>query len=353
MTTTSSELTTGIPQFAGNTANEVWSAALAEFGGDGSAMRQPSRAGDTREILHAVFCIADPRQRWTPARRPAMNPAFAIAEALWLIWGRRDAALPVFFNSAYAKFNGPGPTYGGAYGYRLRGGFGIDQLTRAADALTASGNSRQVVLQIWDAMQDLPTETGSARRTDIPCNLISMLKVRGNRLHWSQILRSNDLILGVPYNFVQFTMLQEVLAGWIGVDVGPYTHFSDSLHIYDRDFAVSSVSHGELPSVNTDDLALTRRDSDRVLAALELSVNTLIDPESSRTDFERVLNVAEYPRAYGNLLAIMGAGAARKRSWFDLSDASAARCTNPALQQLWRLWVADRSTHSKGSLERE
>jgi thymidylate synthase len=353
MTTIPLVLTKGIPQFAGNTANEVWAAALAEFGETGSAIRQSSRAGDTREILHAVFSIADPRQRWTHARQPPINPAFAIAEALWLIWGRKDAALPVFFNSAYTKFNGPGPTYDGAYGHRLRDAFGIDQLARAADALSASGNSRQIVLQIWDGTEDLPTETGGARRTDIPCNLISMLKVRGNRLHWTQIVRSNDLILGVPYNFVQFSMLQEILSGWIGVDVGAYTHFSDSLHLYDRDLAKSGLPNSELPRANTDNLALPRRHSESVLAALETSVNALIDPASTRADFETALALGEYPEAYHNLLAIMGARAARKRSWLDLSDACAARCTNPALQQLWRRWVADRPIHSKLDLEAE
>ena len=334
--------TNAIRPFSGKTANEVWSAALAEFAKEGSAQRQSSRAGDTRELLNAVFIIADPRQRWTLARQPGMNPAFAIAEALWVIWGRKDSALPVFFNSTYSKFNGPGPAYGGAYGHRLRKGFGVDQLTRAAEALSASADSRQVVLQIWDATQDLPDEGGRARRTDIPCNLMSMLKVRGNELHWTQILRSNDLILGVPYNFVQFTMLQEVLAGWIGVNIGSYTHFADSLHLYDRDLASSSVPHDEQPIANTDNLALPKRDSDLVLAALEVAVNVLIDPLSTRSEFERALEVADYPEAYGNLLAILGAGAARRRSWLDLSAASATRCTNAALRQMWMRWLAGR-----------
>lgn len=348
MTMSTLERIEGMPLFAGTTANEVWSAALVEFGDNGSAIRQPSRAGDTRELLHAVFFVADPRQRWIPARKPTLNPAFAIAEALWMIWGRRDAALPAFFNSAYPTFNGPGPTYGGAYGHRLRAAFGIDQLTRAADALSASSHSRQVVLQIWDGAQDLPTEAGAARRTDIPCNLISMLKVRANKLHWTQVLRSNDLILGVPYNFVQFTVLQEVIAGWIGVDVGPYTHFSDSLHLYDRDLAGSATPDGETASPNTDNLSLPRHDSERVLAALEIAVNALIDPGSTRADFASALDVAQYPEAYANLLAIMGAGAARKRAWLDISEESAERCTNPALRQLWRRWLSERATLPKG-----
>jgi thymidylate synthase len=337
-----SPLSASVPVFLGDTANEAWSLAIGAFSDDGPSLRQPSRAGNTKELLHAVISIADPRQRWIPARQPAINPAFAIAEALWMLWGRNDAALPVFFNSAYPKFNGPGPTYGGAYGHRLRTAFGMDQLTRAANALATSGDSRQVVLQIWDGTEDLPSEAGIARRSDIPCNLLSMLKVRENRLHWTQVLRSNDLILGVPYNVVQFTMLQEIIAGWIGIDVGSYTHISDSLHMYERDVPKSGVPRVQAASINTDDLALPKKESEIVLENLEASVNRLIDPASSRVDFSSALNFADYPQAYGNLLAIMGASAARKRAWLDISDNSAAACTNPALLQLWEQWILDR-----------
>ena len=35
-------------------------------------------------------------------------------------------------------------------------------------------------------------------------------KVRQGKLEWSQIMRSNDVLLGMPYNFIQFTGLQEI-----------------------------------------------------------------------------------------------------------------------------------------------
>ena len=50
-----------------------------------------------------------------------------------------------------------------------------------------------------------------------------------------QIVRSNDLFRGVPYNFVQFTSLQEILAGWLGIELGTYNQISDSLHLYTED----------------------------------------------------------------------------------------------------------------------
>ena len=81
---------------------------------------------------------------------------------------------------------------------------------------------------------DFPSDNGLPVADDIPCNICSMLKVRNGRLEWSQIMRSNDIFLGLPHNFVQFMTLQEVLAGWIGIEPGTYTHFADSLHLYEK-----------------------------------------------------------------------------------------------------------------------
>ena len=81
-----------IPIFSGDTADEVWIQAATAFAG-GSGREQASRDGPTKELLHSVLQISDPRQRWIPSRRPAVNPAFAVAEALWILWGRNDESI--------------------------------------------------------------------------------------------------------------------------------------------------------------------------------------------------------------------------------------------------------------------
>jgi len=58
--------------------------------------------------------------------------------------------------------------------------------------------------------------------------------IRRGKLEWLQVMRSNDAVWGLPYNFIQFTSLQEILAGWLGVPIGSYNHVSDSLHVYER-----------------------------------------------------------------------------------------------------------------------
>ncbi len=134
--------------FHGQSADMVWQEAAEAFRRSIGVRNQDSRGGSTKEILHAAMSISDPRQRWVVSRESPINIAFALAEVVWFMAGRRDLAFLEYWNKEYRKFVGPGPELHGAYGYRLRHQFGIDQLDRAYLALKHKADTRQVVLQI-------------------------------------------------------------------------------------------------------------------------------------------------------------------------------------------------------------
>src|SRR5262245_53633665 len=142
----------------GETADGLWLNAAAWFKPGGLATFQGGRGGETAEVLRAALTVRNPRERWITSRAPAMNPAFALAEVIWIMCVRDDSAFLNYFNPVLPGFAGRGATYHGAYGYRLRKHFGIDQLDRAFKALSANPDSRQVVLQIWDSPKDIPHE---------------------------------------------------------------------------------------------------------------------------------------------------------------------------------------------------
>ena len=270
--------------FEGQTADEAWMQALQLFR-DGDAQLVPeTRTGATREVLHAHFAIADPRQRWVVSRHPPLSPAYAIAEVVWIINGREDAAFPNAWNSRLPTYAGPGEIYHGAYGFRLRHRFGLDQIERVYEALRNNPATRQAVLQVWDPSIDLPAADGTSAAADIPCNVCAFLKVRQGRLEWMQILRSNDLMLGVPYNFIQFTTLQEIIAGWLGIAVGSYHHLSDSLHIYERDLATVYGSQPVVLAPNVDSLTAPKDESDRLFRELGGAIERLADSALCKSD---------------------------------------------------------------------
>ena len=324
--------------FDGSTADQVWGRAAEVFRTRNGTASTTSRAGETGELLHASFTIREPRQRWVFSRVPAINPAFAIAEVFWILAGRNDAAFLTTWNRQLPQYAGTGPTFHGSYGHRLRASAGFDQLAAAHQVLRERPDTRQVVLQIWEPTADFPHGDGSPRSADIPCNVCAVLKVRQNRLHWLQILRSNDLILGVPYNFVQFTSLQEIMAGWLGIEVGEYCHVADSLHIYHGDRDTLDSRQTFETGMNTDSLLLPKDQFDPLLNRVVETIERLGNSDTSRRAERDLLENEWCPPAYRHLLLVVGAEAARRRRDSGAADRLISLCDNPALKAVWINW---------------
>jgi thymidylate synthase len=227
-------------------ADEAWRQAARVLLRSGS--RQPSRQGLTKEVLGVAMSLTEPQDRLVWSR--PMNPAFAIAETIWVLSGSNQPSFVEFWNPRMRRYVDPRTrVLHGAYGARL----GVrprlssnataqlrpengnarresDQLRNAETVLRRDPTSRQVVLQIWESDRDFPNPR--PRSPDIPCNIVSHLLVRNNRLEWLQVMRSNDVVWGLPYNLFQWTVIQETLAGWLGLETGKFTLVVDSLHVY-------------------------------------------------------------------------------------------------------------------------
>ncbi len=335
-----------IKQFDGDTADEIWlQAAKSLIFGDDS-QRQESRLGTVREYLHCGLYLRDPLQRWVLSRKPAINPAFAIAELIWILQGRNDAAFLNYWNPALPKFSGDDDTYYGSYGHRLRFGLGFDQIDSAYRILAKNPNSRQVVLQIWDGQKDMPDQDGQARAADIPCNIVAMPKVRAGKLEWMQVMRGNDLFLGTPHNFIQFTSLQEIMAGWLGLSVGSFVLISDSLHVYEHDLEKLKITENMPVAPNTDSLALSRDQYDYVLKIMGSVMDDLRSDMLVAARFTQLIERTDLPESWCNLLRIVAADAARRRNWIDEMTNAAGQCTNPALNAAWKAWLERCLSHN-------
>lgn len=190
-----------------------------------------SRVGENLELLNACFKLSDPSNRMCTVRRPLINLPFVVAETVWIFQGRNDLRFLDYWNSEYKNYTGNQSILNTAYGYRLRKFHKTDQLERAIDVLQKTSESRQVLLQIWDA-SDLPSSSGLVSSKDVPCNVVSLLKVRKGKLFWTQIMRSNDIMLGLPYNVFQWTTIQALVAASLELELGNYVHYADSLHRY-------------------------------------------------------------------------------------------------------------------------
>lgn len=326
--------------FQADFADDVWRMAAKAISEAGDTHRQHSRLGWTRELLHCAFSIQNPRARWIFSRAPAINPAFAIVETLWILGGRNDSKLVNYWNPALSKYAGESEIYEGAYGHRLRKRFRLDQIEAAYAALAGNPETRQVVLQIWDPTSDLPRHDGIPAASDIPCNVCSILKVRGGHLEWMQILRSNDLFRGVPYNIVQFTILQEVMAGWLGIEPGTYNHISDSLHVYEEDLDAFGFTQDRPVICPDTSLAIPKSQFDHVLEDLLLILDRLSAEDLTPNEFMDVCTKVRVPTSYRDLLMIAAADSARRRGWKEHGEWAEKSCTQQSLRQIWLAWAA-------------
>jgi thymidylate synthase len=95
--------------------------------------------------------------------------------------------------------------------------------------LRRNRDSRRAVISIRDNEVD-------SRNKDAACMQSIQYFIRSNKLDCMILFRSNDLPEAFFFNAFGLIMLQERVAGELGVAVGTYTHRANSMHCYEKDF---------------------------------------------------------------------------------------------------------------------
>lgn len=143
------------------------------------------------------------------------------------------------FTGVSEDYNHMIPTSGNAFanskvqesGYNLAS---IDQLKYVVEVLQKDPNSRQASITIHDPAKDCYNTDGTLKTTkDQPCTRLIQFMMVDGKLDATTYMRSNDFLWGFSaVNVFNFTVLQEVVAGLLGVRVGKYHHIANNLHYY-------------------------------------------------------------------------------------------------------------------------
>lgn len=193
--------------------------------GRGTAIK-PSK-GPAREISGVLLKLSTPRVRLS--RSESRSLLFScLGELLWILAGSNRLDFIQHYIPGYDEFSDDKKTIYGAYGPRLFGASPNDQVLRVIQVLKDKRDSRQAVLQLFDRTDTLEPHL------DIPCTCTLQFLVRAGRLHMLTSMRSNDAWLGLPHDVFTFTMLQELVARSLGIELGEYKHAVGSLHLYDE-----------------------------------------------------------------------------------------------------------------------
>jgi len=202
---------------------------------------KPSR-GVILEETGVLLELKNPRARLS--RTESRGKVFScLGELLWYLAGTNDLEFIGYYILGYKENSEDGKTIYGGYGPRLFNKRGQNQIENVLRLLRANSSSRRAVIQLFDAEDLIPSTNKDGQavaRKEIPCTCTLQLMLRKQRLHMFTHMRSNDAYIGLPHDVFCFTMLQEILARSLNVELGTYKHFVGSLHLYEKDIGGAS-----------------------------------------------------------------------------------------------------------------
>ena len=198
---------------------------------------EPSR-GPATEITGVLLELTAPRARLSRTDTRG-KPFSCLGELCWYLAGTNKVEFISYYIPQYRREADEGRVFGG-YGPRLFNWKNIDQLSNVLALLRRNPGSRKAVIQLFDSTDIVEDHK------DVPCTCTLQFLVRKDQLHALTCMRSNDAYFGLPHDIFCFTMLQELVARSLSVELGTYKHFVGSLHLYKptTDLARSFLDEG-------------------------------------------------------------------------------------------------------------
>jgi thymidylate synthase len=156
---------------------------------------------------------------------------WAIKELLW-IWQMKSNVVQDLRDmgvTIWDEWELEDGTIGKAYGWQLAKEVrdGRDQVDNLIHELKTNPSSRRHITTLWDVddVKDMALT---------PCVWNTHWQVQGKKLHLTVGIRSNDTVLGQPFNVFQYYVLQRMIAQVTGYELGTLTFNIDNAHIYLR-----------------------------------------------------------------------------------------------------------------------
>ena len=193
---------------------------------------RPSR-GAAKELSGVVLKLTDPLARLSRTESRA-RPFSCLGELCWYLSGSNKLSFVKYYISQYEDDADVGIIHGG-YGPRMFNWKNVNQISAVIDLLRHNQHSRRAVVQLYDAT-DLV-----GKFKDVPCTCTLQFLIRRDHLNMITHMRSNDAYRGLPHDVFCFTMLQEIIARSLSVEMGTYTHMVGSLHLYEDDILAAKT----------------------------------------------------------------------------------------------------------------
>lgn len=199
-----------------------------------------------REVTGCTVVLLNPRDRLTNMK--PLREGYGPAKIAWDIGKRSDIASLMPWNPNAARFqDGSDHVQGENYGQRIHG-----YLQEAMTIVQDDPNSRRAWVPIWqpyDAINDytaehflgnnhaLDADRPSRTSSNVPCTLGFSIRIVDDLLVMQAVMRSQSVWGVMPYDIFLLTVLQELIANSLGVEMGWYEHTMLNGHFYQREEA--------------------------------------------------------------------------------------------------------------------
>ena len=206
-----------------NNANEAYEAVLDEI------LQHGIDFGDTKAIFNCGFYIDNPSDKAITNAQRNWNKKYAAAEWSWYLSGNPSVdklaelygkVPPIWKRMADERGN-----VNSNYGYQWERN---DQLDSIITHLRVNPKSRRGAISIYDAKEM------HKYSNDTPCTYAVQFTILNNKLNMCVTMRSNDLWYGFCNDQYQFSMLQQMIAERLTIEIGTYYHFAHNLHLYNN-----------------------------------------------------------------------------------------------------------------------
>lgn len=154
---------------------------------------------------------------------------FSKASKFWLSLANPDGSV----NSAYGNLIWKQNSHGNSvYEHIMR-----TPWEWAVDSLKQDKDTRQAILRF-----NLPEHAWRGNK-DFPCTMHGNFNIRNNKLNFSIVMRSNDVVKGLVYDMPFFIhlmdmMIDELKDTYPDLKKGTYFHMAHSMHMYEKDVDV-------------------------------------------------------------------------------------------------------------------
>lgn len=216
----------------GDTLTDIYEKTLDKLK---EAKEQESQFGDTLELINYSCCLKNPRSRFIGTQNRAHSLRYIIGELIWYLSGEKSIERISNYSTFWNKLVDEKDEINSNYGYRVFHKLveGKNQYQWIIKELTRDAHSRRAIMFLNLFEEDY---FQMHKTKDFPCTIYLHFLVRDDKLNMLTYMRSNDFIYGFCNDVPFFTILQEMIAAELGIELGYYYHNAGSEHIYKRHF---------------------------------------------------------------------------------------------------------------------